>query len=362
MRRFAAAAIMSHQTPPGTRDILPEEMRELRRMQGALIEVFERFGYGEVATPTLEYQEVLARGDATGAAADRGRRSGVGGAPVAYRFFDERGELLAMRTDMTVPIARLVAGRFASIEPPFRFFYVGNAYRAVRPQRGQMREFMQAGIELIGAEAPAGTAEVIEVLSAALDAVGLTRAVIGLGDADLYRQLLDEVGVGEEARNRISERLAAHDLVGLEAEVDELELGAKERETLLRLPNLRGGREVLVQALELGGDSVARATRRLASTFDALAERGVAGRVQLDLGLLRDLGYYTGAIVEVYDPAVGHVLGGGGRYDELIARFGRPLPAVGFALHLERLHIAQAEEERLQQGRAAGSQPQGETT
>jgi ATP phosphoribosyltransferase regulatory subunit HisZ len=72
----------------------------------------------------------------------------------------------------------------------------------------------------------------------------------------------------------------------------------------------------------------------------------VADRVRLDLGLLRDLGYYTGAIVEVYDPALGHILGGGGRYDELIGRFGRPLPAAGFALHLERVHIAQAEEER----------------
>ena len=98
-----------------------------------------------------------------------------------------------------------------------------------------------------------------------------------------------------------------------------------------------------------------RATGRLAATFDALAERGVADRVQLDLGLLRDLGYYTGAIVEVYDPALGHVLGGGGRYDELMGRFGRPLPATGFALYLERVHIAQAEEERL--GDMSGEPP-----
>ena len=92
-----------------------------------------------------------------------------------------------------------------------------------------------------------------------------------------------------------------------------------------------------------------RATQRLASTYEALAARGVAERVSLDLGLLRDLGYYTGAILEVYDPALGHVLGGGGRYDELMGRFGRPLPAAGFALYLERLHIAQAEEQRLAQ-------------
>jgi ATP phosphoribosyltransferase regulatory subunit len=328
---------MTHRIPPGTRDILPDEMRELRRLQGALLDAFERFGYGEVATPTIEYHDVLARGD------DRG-------APAAYRFFDEGGELLAMRSDMTIPIARLVATRFADAEPPFRFSYIGNAYRAIRPQRGQMREFTQAGVELIGAEATDATAEVVEVLSAALDAAGLTRAVIGLGDADLYRQLLDELGVADDRRQRILEVFATHDLVGLEAEVGELDIGAGERETLLRLPTLRGGPEVLDRAHELGGAAVERATQRLASTYEALGARGVADRVSLDLGLLRDLGYYTGAILEVYDPALGHLLGGGGRYDELMGRFGRPLPAAGFALYLERVHIAQAEEERLGEG------------
>jgi ATP phosphoribosyltransferase regulatory subunit len=296
--------------------------------------VFERHGYGEVATPTIEYDEVLARGDERGA-------------PVAYRFFDADGELLALRTDMTVPIARLVATRLASEEPPFRLSYFANAYRAVRPQRGQMREFTQAGVELVGRDAPDGTAEVVEVLSAALDAAGLTRAVIGLGDADLYPQLLAELDVPGGQRDGILELLAAHDLVGLEREVDALRLGAGESETLLRLPNLRGGAEVLDEARELGGAAVERASQRLAATYSALSDRGVAGRISLDLGLLRDLGYYTGAILEVYDPAVGHILGGGGRYDELVGRFGRPLPAAGFALYLERVHIAQAEEERV---------------
>lgn len=331
----------SHPIPPGTRDVLPDEMRELRDLEASLRAAFERFRYEEVATPAIEYHEVLARGD------DRG-------APAAYRFFDESGELLALRSDMTVPIARLASSRLATAEPPFRLAYFGSAYRAVRPQRGHAREFRQAGVELIGAEAPEGTAEVIEVLAAALDGAGLGRAMVGLGDADLYRQLLTEVGVEGRAREAVLASLAAHDLVGLEAEVDLVDgLSGDARETLLRLPAMRGDRSVLDQARALGGGAVERATARLAATYEALDERGVADRVRLDLGLLRDLGYYTGAIVEVYDPALGHVLGGGGRYDELMGRFGRPLPAAGFALYTERLHIAQAEEERL--ARESGS-------
>jgi ATP phosphoribosyltransferase regulatory subunit len=326
---------MIHPIPPGTRDILPDEMRELRQLQWALLETFARFGYGEVVTPTIEYDEVMTRGD--------GRTAGS-----AYRFFDERGDLLALRSDMTVPIARLVAGRYNAAEPPYRLCYVANAYRAVRPQRGQMREFAQAGVELIGADAPAGTVEVVEVLQAALDAIGLPRAVIGLGDADLYRQALAELGIEDEARDSLLEKLAMHDLVGLGEELEGLEgIGDEQRTTLVQLAEMRGGSEVLDQARAIGGAAVERATARLQGTYEELQRRGAADRVQIDLGLLRDLGYYSGAILEVYDPALGHILGGGGRYDGLLARFGRDLPAAGFALYLERVHVAQAEEDRL---------------
>jgi len=323
---------MIHPIPPGTRDILPDEMRELRKLHLALIDVFEDRGYGEVTTPAIEYDEVLARGD--GRTADS-----------AYRFFDESGDLLALRSDMTVPIARLVATRFAGAEPPLRFCYLANAFRAVRPQRGQMREFAQAGVELIGAPAPDGTAEVVDVLEAALDAAGLDRAVIGLGDADLFRQLLSELGVEGEGRDAILERLATHDLVGLEAELSRAGIGEEQVATCVALSQLRGGREVLDEARALGGAAVERATARIGETFEALEARGVAERVRVDLGLLRDLGYYSGAILEVYDPALGHVLGGGGRYDGLLKRFGVDLPAAGFALYLERVHVAQMEEE-----------------
>jgi ATP phosphoribosyltransferase regulatory subunit len=319
--------------PQGTRDILPDEMRELRRLSTNLLETFERFGYGEVWTPTMEYEDVLVQGDERAAGA-------------SYRMFDEHGQVLALRSDMTIPIARLVATRYPDTQPPLRLCYLSHAYRAVRPQRGQQREFLQAGVELIGADAPAGTVEVLEVLCGALDAVGLPRARVGLGDAGLFRGLLEGMAVDSAARAPVMEALASHDLVELERVVGSLGLEPRRERTLAGLAELRGGPEVVDRAIGLGGDDVRGPISRLAEVANGLAQRGIAERVLFDLGLVRDLGYYTGAIFEVYDPALGHVIGGGGRYDDLLGRFGRALPACGFALYVERLHVAQAEEER----------------
>src|SRR5215203_7218059 len=145
--------------PSGTRDVLPDEMREIRAITETLRAVFDARGYGEVATPALEYETTLSRGDAAAA-------------EPAYKLFDEQGNVLVLRSDMTIPIARVVATRYASVSPPLRFCYVAHAYRSVRPQRGQDREMLQAGIELVGVPAPEGTTEALCVLCEALDAVG----------------------------------------------------------------------------------------------------------------------------------------------------------------------------------------------
>ncbi|MDP2341556.1 MAG: ATP phosphoribosyltransferase regulatory subunit [Deltaproteobacteria bacterium] len=315
-----------HPSPSGTRDVLPDEMRELRDITEAVRSIFEHDGYGEVWTPALEYEAVLARG---------------GGAPPAYRVFDDHGEVLALRTDMTVPIARLVATRFATAEPPLRFCYFAHAYRGVRPHRGQMREFLQAGIELVGAAAPQGTAEVLTVLHHALDAVGLRDFRIGLGDASLYPMLLRSHDVPEGAVELLMDTLVRRDFVALEAELGRLGLADDAAELLLRVPQIRGGPEVLKDA----GGSVADAVAGLTGLYELLSPE-VAERVIFDLGLVRKMGYYTGAVFDVYDPALGAPLGGGGHYDDLLGRFGRPLPAVGFALTIDRLHIALTGEEK----------------
>jgi ATP phosphoribosyltransferase regulatory subunit len=242
---------------------------------------------------------------------------------------------------MTIPIARLVATRYGHEDPPFRFSYVAHAYRGVRPQRGQSRELLQAGVELIGSPAPEGTAEVLGVLCAALDAAGLETYRVGLGDASLYPELLAGVQVPVQAREQILSALADGNFVEVEREIRGLGLEPAAAETLLRVPRIRGGPDVLADL----SDPLERAAAGMRAVHELLAP-AVAERVIFDLGLVRSLGYYTGGVFQVYDPAYGVPIGSGGRYDELLASFGRPLPAVGFALNVERVHIALTGEER----------------
>src|ERR687898_820602 len=272
---------MNFPIPPGTRDVLPEEMRELRAIGDRIRAAFDEAGYGEIHTPVLEYEDVLRRGEERAAGA-------------RYRTFDEHGAVLALRSDMTIPIARVVATRYTDAEPPLRFSYVARAWRATDRGVGEPREFLQGGLELIGVPGAEGEAEIVALTIAALDRAGLRRHRVGVGDGALYRGLLSSVGVDDHKHLPMLEALSRRDLVDLEHQVDALGLGPEDRDLLVR-----------------------------------------------------ELGYYTGSVFEVYDPAVGFTLGGGGRYDELIGRFGRDLPACGLALDVQRVHLAQAAEESL---------------
>jgi ATP phosphoribosyltransferase regulatory subunit len=310
---------MIHPIPNGTRDVLPDEMRELRAITEAMRGVFEHRGYGEVWTPTIEFEDVLRRGET--------------GVDPAYRVFDDHGHVMALRPDMTVPIARVAATRYANADPPLRFCYFAHVYRGVRPHRGQNREFLQAGVELLGSPGPHGTVEALTLLCEVLDAVGLRSYRIALGSASLYPALLRTFGVGADVGDRLLAALGARDFVLLERLVRQGGLD----DALTRVPQLRGGPEVLD---EITGGEADGLRAILADLPQAVAER-----IVLDLGLARGLGYYTGAVFDVLDPALGEPLGGGGRYDDLVSRFGRDLPAVGFALNVDRLHLAQAGEE-----------------
>lgn len=314
-------------TPSGTRDVLPDEMRELRAISEKLLGAFGAAGFGEVYTPAIEYEDVLRRGET--------------GADPAYRVFDEQGNVLALRQDMTVPIARVAATRYATAEPPLRFCYTAHSYRAVAPHRGQMREFLQAGVELIGAPAPEGTAEALTVLCDALDSTGLRNYSIALGDSSLLASLLRGFGVQDERHAPVQHELETRDFVGLARLLREVGLSDADERFVLTTLQKRGGPEVLT---DLPGEAE-QAVLGLRQVYELLDAR-VAGRIVFDLGLNRGLGYYTGAVFDVLHPALGSPIGGGGRYDDLLARFGRDLPAVGFGLGVDLVHLAIAGEGR----------------
>src|SRR2546423_8626343 len=257
---------MIHPIPPGTRDVLPDEMRELRALSGSLHATFDRAGYGEVWTPALEYEEVLRRGD--------DRVAGAG-----FRLFDDRGHVLALRSDPTIPIARLVANRYAREPGPLRLCYFAHAYRAVERGSGQAREFLQGGIELIGVGGAEGDAEVIALIVEALSEAGLRRHRIVLGDGMLYRALLADAGVSEADAQPLLESLWRRDLVGLEVRIDRLGVSQAARDAPVSVPALRGGRAGLAQ-----GPGPAAA--ELSAGHELLAERRGAGRAMFGGGRL----------------------------------------------------------------------------
>ena len=251
--------------------------------------------------------------------------------------------MLALRSDMTIPIARVVATRYPEQDGPLRLCYFAHAYRAVERGTGQQREFLQGGIELVGVEGGGGRgggdrADACRRSTRwAWPATGSASAT-----ARCTARCCARSSVPEDATAPWWSGCRCETSWGSRWQVDKLGLAKDARELLVRLPELRGGPEVLDSA---DGPLTAGALDGLRTLYAALEEQGVADRVILDLGLLRMLGYYTGAVYEVYDPAVGFTLGGGGRYDDLIGRFGASRPACGIALDIQRVHIAQAAEE-----------------
>ena len=167
-------------TPPGTKDVLPVEAAELRLIEDAVRTVFHEFGYGEVITPALEYEEVLALSE------EKAFLTG-------FRLLDESGKVLILRPDLTTPIARLVGSRLRAGETPHRVFSISDIFRRNSPQRGQENEFRQAGAELLGSSLPQADAEVVAVACRALERAGLEDFRVGLGQVSFFKALLDGV-------------------------------------------------------------------------------------------------------------------------------------------------------------------------
>lgn len=320
-------------TPRGFRDVLPQEAAERDAITAALAQVFESWDYGRVETPVAEEYALLEAG------------AGGGLEGTAFRLFDLDGRLLALRPEMTVPIARLVASRLRDEPAPYRLRYLADVFREHASLRGQSRQFSQAGIELVGAGGPAADAEVITVLAEALDATGLPEYTIALGTVAVLHALLEASGAEEVWQAAVLG--AAHDrnLVEIERLATREGIDPGIAEAIRTVPRIRGGREAIDACRErVAACGCTEALDDLTEVWALLESTGAARRVTVDFGVVRAFDYYSGVVFEVLAPGLGLPVGGGGRYDAVLSAFGAPAPAAGFALGIERLHIACAEQ------------------
>lgn len=317
------------QIPYGTKDFLPREARRKRAAENALAGLFARWGYDEVVTPTFEYLETLT--------------VGVSGDLVQslFKFFDKNNAILALRPDMTTPIARVAATRFRESVPPLRLFYLTNVFRQEQAQAGRQCEFYQAGVELLGAGGPAADAEVVALAVTALLENGLTNFQVGLGQVQFINGVMSESGLTAAEQQRVKQCMVSRDLVGLGEILAGSSLSADARRLIREIPLLHGDDKVVSEAYRLVGNDISRAALdNLADIRRLLAGYGVERYVTFDLGLIRDLDYYTGMVFEGYTPGLGFPLCGGGRYDNMVAAFGVDCPATGFAMGIERILLA----------------------
>jgi ATP phosphoribosyltransferase regulatory subunit len=315
------------QLPKGARVYLPDEAARKRHVEAGLLGVFTRWGYREVVTSTFEYADVLA----TGTDADVQENM--------FKLVDrDTGRLLALRADITPQIARIVATRLRDEPKPIRLAYVTNVFRYDEPQVSHYREFYQAGVELIGLEKPEAEVEIIAMAIEGLRALGLERFQLVLGHPDVFRGLAEEAGAEPARVRELRAALGRKDASTVARLVGELAPPAPVREALTALPGLFGGQAVLERAAAVAHNKrSARAVANLAEVYRLLKIYGLADTVMLDLGEVRGFDYYSGTYFEAYVSGFGAAVAGGGRYDQMLGRFGYDCAAVGFAFDVARV-------------------------
>ena len=312
---------------------MPPESTRLLDVQAKIRERFRLFGYGEVLTPALEYSEVVEEPKLR---------------DVSFKLFDPDNQMLLLRPEMTTPVARLVAQRLRNFPPPYNLSYVLPVYRRASVGRGRSAELYQAGVEVVGSPSPQEDAATIALLVDVMNTLGLEAPgdfAVVLGQTAFYEAYLWHAA--PEAALDLLAALAAKELVRVDAVAAGLpdEVAGPVR----GIPRLVGPADgaILEEAARLAGGApnAVAALENLREILRYLDAHGCLGAVILDLGLIGRHNYYTGAVFEAYSPKLGFTIANGGRYDNLLERFGQDLPATGFAIYLERLLSVLPEED-----------------
>lgn len=314
--------------PVGMATILPEAAQEVRRLEAQLLAQIDQWGYDEIILPTFEYLDVLAPG----------LESEI--IEKCYKFPDRTtGRILLLRPDATAQIARTVAMGMMGTRLPLRLSYRATVFRYEPEHAGRDREIFQVGAELIGADQATADSEIISLLIECLRRVGLRSFKISLGHVGFFKGLLIRAGLSPEGQKRAEQAAARKDLPWLADILSQERVAKPFAGAILEAPELCGQAEVLARGRALAGGEklLLKALDRLTQVYQSLCAAGYEDALFLDLGEFRGFDYYDGVVFDVFAEGIGVELGGGGRYDHLIGRFGRDLPSTGFALNVDRL-------------------------
>jgi ATP phosphoribosyltransferase regulatory subunit len=322
------------QVPPGVQCFVGDEARVRRRIEEAVVSVFEGWDYEEIIPPLFDYADVFA-GEALAAK--------------TYSFVARDGSVLALRPDFTSLLAKIAAGRLRERPAPLRLYYSGEVVRYEPVKAGRQSELHQMGLEHLGGDARAADAEVVAIAAECLERLGASGFVLALGHVGVFGGLVEAAGLSADRTLALRERVESKDAAGVRQLLQGTDVPPAVAAALERLTTLGGGCHALAPAAEAFAfcAKAAAALAELRTVVDALDTAGLGRHLAVDLGEVRGLDYYTGLVFRVFAPGLGFEVGGGGRYDTLLARFGRPLPAVGFMLGLDRVALLLERQGRL---------------
>jgi ATP phosphoribosyltransferase regulatory subunit len=329
--------------PKGVSDFLPEAAAKIGSIESRLLRVFELWGFRRIITPWLEYEDVLATGMGDEL---KGK---------TYRFDDRQsGRLLALPPDITPQVARIAATRMSALPLPHRISYSGRVVRQTEIQTGRSREIFQTGVELIGLDSPEADAEMIVMAIEAMQVLGLDNFTIDLGQVEFCKGVFQASGLSGEPLRLLREAVSRKDSSAVAALLKIHSVSAASAHELSALPRLFGGRDVLKAAgsLVTNPRSLA-ALDNLQQILEILDIHGISDCISIDLGETRGLDYHSGITFEGFVTGFGEPVCSGGRYDNLIGRYGFDTPATGVTFNL--LNLLQTVERRPELQRCAAT-------
>lgn len=316
-------------TPEGVRDIYNKECETKLALQKKLNTVLHLYGFKDIQTPTFEYYDVF--------------REEIGSTSTQelYKFFDREGNILALRPDITPSIARAAATLFENEAFPIRLCYVGNTFINHSSYQGRLKENTQLGAELIGLDSVEADAEMIAMVVDGLKKTGLKEFQVSIGHVDFIQGLMNAADLGEEESREVRALITNRNFFGVEELLDSRKVKENVKNAFRILPELVGGPEVLEEALKAAPDLGARlGVTRLQQIYRLLTLYGAEDHITFDLSMSGSYGYYTGVIFRAYTYGTGDAVVRGGRYDNLLGKFGKNTPSIGFAIILDELMSA----------------------